>query len=83
MVSISDSVENFDCWLYLISDPNLTLTPKNLYFINGFEGVGEERLMTRGCVLTLVDYTERRKTERKKGKCFPITSPALHREKKY
>ena len=54
MVSISDSVENFDCWLYLISDPNLTLTPKNLYFINGFEGVGEERLMTSGCVLTFL-----------------------------
>ncbi len=30
----------------------------------------------------MVDYTERRKTERKK--CLPITSPALqHREKKY
>ncbi len=39
---------------YLISDPNLTLTPKNLYFINWFEGVGEERLMTRGCVLTFL-----------------------------
>ena len=39
---------------YLISDPNLTLTPKNLYFINGFEGVGEERLMTSGCVLTFL-----------------------------
>ena len=38
----------------LISDPNLTLTPKNLYFINGFEGVGEERLMTSGCVLTFL-----------------------------
>ena len=31
-----------------------------------------------------VDYTERRKTERKKEKCIPITSPAAHhREKKY
>jgi hypothetical protein len=68
---------------YLISDPNLTLTPKNLYFINGFEGVGEERLMTSGCVLTFLWGRLHREKKDWEKKCFPITSPAHHREKKY
>ena len=67
--------------MYLISDPNLTLTPKNLYFINGFEGVGEERLMTRGCVL--ITQREERLREKRKIIQINITSSTLHREKKY
>jgi len=51
--------------------------------LNRFAGVGEERVMTRGCVLTFLWGRLHREKKDWEKKCFPITSPAHHREKKF